>query len=294
MQYLNVRTMEKSEGLRPSDLASLPSQAEKNVSPEPDYTLSQVSDVEVVENTILQTTNYKQFRLDPTNRPIDMERLHKLCDAITAKNLLHLFPIVVTEDFTIIDGQHRHRAAELLEVPIFYVVSRAMTMEDAATVASNTKAWTMQDWLHHWCERGAPEYLKLREFWAEHRWMSLSTARILCQNDKRQAGYFSAGKFVANRLPFARQVAVMAKDFQGYFKAWNSTTFINTLAQLAADPNYSHKHMMMKMEYLSSRLVRCPTVEMYLALITEIYNYKARGREFVTFRSKSRLVNENN
>lgn len=285
MEYLNVRTMERSKGQQPSDLVPQPAQPQFSVQDQ-GYTPNQNGGVEVTENTILETRDYIKFYIDRTNRPTDMDRVYKLCDAITKKNLLHLFPIVVSPRFVVIDGQHRLKAASLLETPIFYIVSKQMQMEDAASVASHTSSWTMTDWLHHWCERGSPEYLMLRDFWAANRWIPLSVAARLCQSQRHFAHEFANGGYVADSIVFANRVCAMAKDFQTWFNAYNSSTFVNTLIQLAADENYSHKHMMTKMQYLSKKLVRCPTVDMYLALITEIYNYKVRPDRHVIFRSK--------
>lgn len=295
-EYLNLRTMKKSEGRNPSDFAASPTRERTELmnTLTTEYTQSQDSDNLPVENTILQTTNYGQFRCDRANRPVDMDRVYKLCEAIAKKNLLRLFPIVVNPEFVVIDGQHRLKAAELLETPIFYIVSKQMQMEDAAAVVRHTAGWSIDDWLHHWCERGNPQYRLLRDFWAAHRWLPLSCAARLCQSQKHKAGDFAEGHFVADSIGFANRVCEMAKDFQTWFSAYNSTTFINLLIQLAANDTYSHKHMMSKMQYLSAKLVRCPTVEMYLALITEIYNYKVRPDRHVIFRAKARTDRKDN
>ena len=55
------------------------------------------------QNYLIQsTTDYSQFRLDPTNRTINQDHLEKLYDAIKNKNLLKEFPILVTEDGTVL------------------------------------------------------------------------------------------------------------------------------------------------------------------------------------------------
>lgn len=247
-------------------------------------------DLPPVENTILQTTHYGLFRLDPTNRPIDQKHVGNLVESISKKNLLHLFPIIVSPNHTVIDGQHRLKAAETLKIPIFYIVSQQMYMEDAAEVAANTEGWTNQDWLHHWVSRGNLDYIILRDFWAEHRWMPLASAQRLISSGKTTIKVFADGVYQADRVTFGRKVAEICKDFQPWFKWWNSVTFIAAVMQLAANEQYNHRQMLQKMQYLSTKLVRCPTVEMYLDVITEIYNYKTNPDRRVIFRAKSRLT----
>lgn len=244
--------------------------------------------VEAVENTILQTKNYGQFKFDPSNRPVDYDRVVKLSEAIGKKNLLHLFPIVVDGSLTVIDGQHRLRAAELLDTPIFYIVSRQMVMEDAPEVVRNTKGWSQDEWLHHWCAMGKIDYVMVRDFWGANRWLPLSTAVNLCNSSGNRKGMFAKGLYIADSVPFAVRVCEMARDFSTWFKPYATTTFLGALVQLAADGRYSHKHMMMKMQYLSSKLVRCPTVDMYLAVITEIYNYKVPPERHIVFKRTNR------
>jgi len=245
--------------------------------------------IEVEENVITSTEDYGKFSLDPANRPIDPERVHRLADAIKHTNLLHLFPIIVSPQFVVIDGQHRLRAAAHLRVPIYFIVSRAMRMADSSKVLLNTKGWTQTDWLHHWCARGNPEYLDLRDFWVAHQFVPISMASRLCQTQKFNVKEFADGLYQADSIPFASHVCAMAKDFKPWFKAWNSVTFVSALMQLAGNDVYSHKRMMMKMTYQSTKLVRCTDIDSYLALLTDIYNFNTRSEALTTFRAKGTI-----
>jgi len=292
MEYLNVRTMEKSKGLQPSDLMPQTARPLFTVQDQ-GYTMSQDSDISVPENVILQTTNYSMFKLDPLNRAIRQDKLDRLYDAVQAKNLLHLFPIVTTRALVVIDGQHRLKTAESLGVPIYYIVSSQMKIEDAAFVNTNTDNWRSVDYLDHWCKVGLPDYIWFRDFWEANSFMSFSSVlNVLAYGGNSYDGagrsanltrLFTHGQFKVANIAFATKVARMARDFSQWIRFWKESTFIRALTNLAANENYDHARMMMKMEYLSVRLVKCADAKGYLQVIEEIYNHKVSASNKVHF-----------
>lgn len=248
------------------------------------------------ENIIYMTTDYGAFRFDPLNRPIDPVHLARLTQAIRQKNLLANFPIVVSSDLTVIDGQHRLRAAMALNVPIYFAISSTMNIMDNPIVASNTDGWTLSNYLQHFCIAMQPEYLKLRDFISAHPWIPASAAANVCTfgalahsdeyTDERPQNTFfkrfAAGMYQANDIEFGQRVARMVKDFEGVFKGWKHVHFLRALTHMAANSEYDHAHMMKKMQWQSTRLVRCANADAYVALLEEIYNHKVQYQNRVS------------
>ena len=130
---------------------------------------------------LIQTrTDYEHFKLDPTNRSIDPDHLDRLYDAISSKNLLREFPILVRPDGTILDGQHRWKVAESLGVPLYYIVTDGMTTEDVPSTNALVSKWDKSDWLEVWCKKGNPDYLALANFMRQYPFLKLSLAVNLC------------------------------------------------------------------------------------------------------------------
>lgn len=234
------------------------------------------------ENIIRSTSNHKQFRIDPLNRDIDPRKVERLRASIRKRNLLHLFPIVVGRDLTVIDGQHRLKAAESLGVPIYYLTSNQMVIEDAALVSGNVAKWEAKDFLNHWCKLGNPNYIAVRDFADEFNFLPLSLAYRLCHYGEQRAGgktindQFVDGEFIANDVPFARRVAKMAMDFKPYVKFWRDAPFVHTLRTLASNADYDHHRMLQKMAWQSAKLIKCADVSSYLTVINDIYNHKVQ------------------
>lgn len=233
-------------------------------------------------NSVLHnTTEYTKFKFDPTNRTINYDHVEMLYDAIENRNLLHLFPIIVSSDGYIRDGQHRLKAAEALGVPVFYIVSDDMGIEDVASVTARVRQWSLSDYLHYYCAQDFAEYLKLREFIEEYSFLSVTRAIKLCGIRKGGGDVvpdFRDGKFVANDMRFAQRVVRACLDFRDSgIDFYSQGRFVDAVANLLANAKYDHEKMKNKLEYLSYKIVKCPDMPTYIQMFSDVYNYKVRN-----------------
>ncbi len=246
-------------------------------------------------NYIQSSVNYRQFTFDKRNRPINPEHLERLYDAVSEKNFLQEFPILVDRNMVVIDGQHRLRVAEALGVPIYYLVSDRISIDDVPATVQVVGKWRPMDYLHSWCAAGKIEYIKLRDWWQQHNFLSLSRAYELCyfgdhssRGDRKTLAWrFVNGEYIANDIPFATKVIQNVLDFEPWVPFHREALFIYAVSNLTGNAKYDHRQMMNKMEYLSIKLVKCPDTESYIKLFDEIYNHKRRRSERVTLRKLS-------
>lgn len=244
------------------------------------------------QSTVIeQTKNYQMFKFDKSNRPVDQRHLSMLTDAIRNRNLLKEFPILVTADHVIIDGQHRLRAAEKLNVPIFYVVTKNMTAKDAASVNNVTERWSNSDWLHSWIAQGNQEYVKFSKFLQRYPWITQSVAmNLVSYGDRTQlASKFKNGTFVCNDLEFAEKVLCGVLDFKPHTTFYRQAAFVGAVACLFEHAAYDHNRMMARLEYSSRKMVKCADVQGYLDMFEDIYNYRTREG----FRAEFRVLHAN-
>lgn len=92
---------------------------------------------------IHETTDYAQFKLLERNRGVVP---YELIESITKKNMLKEHPIICDKNLNIIDGQHRLKAAEMLGLSIYYIISDSVTEEDIG-LCQTQKPWLMGDFL---------------------------------------------------------------------------------------------------------------------------------------------------
>lgn len=238
------------------------------------------------------TTNYGEFTFSEANRPIDKAFLAKLTESIRQRNLLHRFPILVSPGMTVIDGQHRLKAAEALGVPVHYIVADEMAILDIAQINSISHKWTTRDHLNFWAAMGRKPYIEFRKFLEHYPWMPISVALQYGAEGKtiRRANVFAEGSFTFSKAESLDRLARAVLDFKPYIGHWSQTAFVRAVANLLSNPEYDHQRMISKLAYLSTRLVKCPTVEAYLQVMTEIYNYKVRAGNEVDLAANFRRV----
>lgn len=233
------------------------------------------------------TEDLSKLKFNPENRPIDWAHVSKLVEAIYQNNLLREFPVVILKDGTILDGQHRVKAAEQLGLGVWYITSGKLdSMGQVAEIQSSTKAWTLNDYLHRFVKAGNPEYVKLRHFVNNYEWISTNVCIRLCYTGPARSinELFKSGNYICNDMEFAKEVAEAAYDFEPHFKYYASQSFVMAISNLTANAVYDHDRMMQKMAYQSSKLVRCPGAESYIDVLNGIYNHKVRKGEYVHLR----------
>lgn len=68
-----------------------------------------------------ETKEYEKFTFLSTNRPVQRNHVNKLKKSLSEYGFLESQPITVTEDYKILDGQHRFIACKEMGIPIKYV-----------------------------------------------------------------------------------------------------------------------------------------------------------------------------
>jgi len=233
---------------------------------------------------IRSTTNYDMFHLEQANRKVDPKHVSELVEAIREKNLLREYPIVVDVDYNVIDGQHRLCAARILGIPIFFIVSATATVADVSFITNRVDHWDINDYLYFWCMKGHEDYLKLREFHNTYPFLSISICRYLLCGGKKDHTEFVAGRFKVRRLDLAEKTAQAVIDLRRFTDLHKSFQFVNAVSALVSHPEYNHKRMLCKLEYLSQKLVKRVDTRAYLETLSEIYNYKVRACDVVEFK----------
>jgi hypothetical protein len=251
---------------------------------------------------IHETQEYGKFKIDPTNRRTDDNYVEQMKRDIKQHNFLFEFPLVVDSDMNLLDGQNRLRAARELGVPVYYIISNNMKMKHVPLVNGRRRSWRLEDYLHHYFERGYPDYVALDRFVQSFPNVRLSDAITLChKHDEDEVYYgdvergrekvrklFTDGDYTCNNLPFAEKVAAAARDFRAYLpQYYTHRTFVRAIANLVANPQYDHGRMMQKMSYQSAKLKPCVKTSDYMPMLTEIYNYNQK-RDWVELKTNGK------
>lgn len=218
------------------------------------------------------------------NRNVNPLHLSRLKDSMK-KN--HLFTIItVNEKFEIIDGQHRYNACKDLNLPINYVIVPGYGLSEVQILNENSKTWNANDYLNGYCNLGYPEYLKYKRFLEKYGFphkVNLCLLEGIKGDGGNATERFKSGGFVVREESFAYEVANKIKLVKNIYAGAERFGFALAFVSCLKRPSFSFDEFMDRMKYKSSMLVDCTTVNAYLALIEEIYNFRRKEKVNLRF-----------
>lgn len=113
---------------------------------------------------VQHTKEYANFKYLIGNRPLNRSHLKKLKQSIEKSNHLNLHPIIVNNNFEVIDGQHRLQCAKDLGVDIFFIKSDKVADEHLIECNVNQKSFECENYIEFYAIKDKkPEYIQLRD-----------------------------------------------------------------------------------------------------------------------------------
>jgi hypothetical protein len=230
----------------------------------------------------MKTTDYTIFRNIVGNRKIVSKQAEKLAEAIERKNLLEYFPVLVNEHMQVIDGQHRLVAAAKLQYPVHYEVVHGLKLEDVMSINTNSKSWTINDFIDTYITLGNQSYQVLKDFMQKYNMAPSMSAALLYGFNSTTPGGISEllrdGKFNVNTPDFAYKVANSLNDLKRYaeFRISSDRILINTLRVLFNNETFDFERLLAKLRLSNLKLEKRHTTAQYLLEIEELYNFNSK------------------
>lgn len=250
-----------------------------------------------IESTkILYTENLEQFSVSDLNRDVDMRHVARLKKSIAERNMLADYPLLVSGDNVIIDGQHRWEAAKALGVGVYFKKANATDWGTLGMANSAVKRWSLDDYLNYWCAQEHNDYLKFREFKRKYSFLGTSTILKLAANWSG-VGYgtirtseslrirFESGHFDATVLPQVARKVMLIQDYAQFYQHWRRMNFVVAVVKIMAKRDYDHKRMMHQLEQYGEtvRIQNAAKVDDYIRQLEYAYNYQRKGKFRVSF-----------
>ena len=158
------------------------------------------------------------------NRDIDDGDVKRLAESIKKEGQLQ--PIVLNEEWEIIEGQHRVHACMLLDIPVLYIESEGATIQQTIIMNNNQKSWRNKDYLKcfsHKNHYNSAEYKKISTFFNTYGLNFSVSINLLAGNHKKSSTYsgggtvrkaFRKGTFKIKSLQTAEKYAVQLKKLK--------------------------------------------------------------------------------
>lgn len=122
---------------------------------------------------IYVTNDYSIFKALPGNRPVKKGRVVSTMDSIQKIGWI-TEPVVVNENYEVIDGQGRLEALKELKMPVEFVVEKNIGVKECQILNRNQKNWTTMDYVDSYAKSGNDSYLWLKSIIKQYQELTKS------------------------------------------------------------------------------------------------------------------------
>lgn len=232
----------------------------------------------MVNYKILSTNDYSAFKDVKGNRIVRPAHVKKLKTAIEADpETIKYNPILINENWQVIDGQHRLEAIKQLELPVYYVQVEGLTLENVQRLNSTAKQWQPMDYAQAFAKLGNQNYAYYVEI-KQNRELSLnhdSLMRYLALDNPITSQAFNEGKLKVDDYWQSLELLTELREVGVYYERYNIRSFALAFLRLARQKDYDHKRMLSQMRKYAKDILEDYSKEQdyYMALV-KVYNFQ--------------------
>jgi hypothetical protein len=233
--------------------------------------------INIIKNG-MKTLNYELFKIIETNRPTVEGHVNAIAKSIENNGYIEAYPILVNEEFGIIDGQHRFLACKKLNLPIVFTQIAGHTeklMIDLNTTSTN---WHLLDYAMSNAKKGIKCYQALIELENKYR-LGISNSIVITRNSYGgNAGKeFSQGKeWEVN--PRRNEIAEFVLNQKQYLAFYRTKPFVASIANLF---NRAKSEEIKKVEKVLMSIKEQVKVSDYMNIYENIINRRNRGGNYI-------------
>lgn len=229
------------------------------------------------------TEDYSIFNQLNGNREVIPRHVNEIVNSIQ-KNGYYPVPILVDNNYTIIDGQHRFEALKQLNLPVYYV-KNGFIDNDCIELNANSKNWNVVDYIKFYASKDIKSYQDLLNLWAPflsdrqsvfHSFTGLKLG-VFGDNahaiDKIKKGTFVLPKNIADISLRLSIINVCLQQFKTDVTALRN--IISALSKLLKNHLVVPNKLIDKFDQRKDKeLPGFRTIEQALYFINDVYNYK--------------------
>jgi len=227
---------------------------------------------------VLETKYYTIFKFRNDNRVIKPNHVKYLVKKMTEKGWLKTSTVVINGNGDVIDGQHRVKAAIEVGIPIRFRVERGAGIDEITEMNTGQRNWSPFDHLHKFVARGNDNYIKFDNFIKEFPTFKITECAMFLNNSNSSVDrrVFEEGRWVCKSVNIARTWANNVLSLKPYFeKYYNKSIFVRAVIKIMSNKKeFVFEEFLHKVKLRPTKLVPCGTVEQYVELIEDIYNYR--------------------
>ena len=219
------------------------------------------------------TTEYDIFKEMKGNRARSEKHVQNLMDAMRENDLFT--PILVNQNFEVIDGQHRLEARRRLGIPVPYYWTEGLGLPEVQRLNSTQKGWTNDDYLQSYIDLGNENYKQYEWFRRRYGLPHIPTIWLLHGEAANLSKVFREGGLKVRNLERAKEKAALLAELAPHFSHWKDAPFVKAFLFCLNRTGFDFKTFLHRVKQNPTMLKPCTTIDGYMLLIEEVYNYRA-------------------
>lgn len=229
-----------------------------------------------ISSTVHFTRDYFMFKELEGNRSLNPIHLKRLKASMEAHYLFS--PIIVNEEYAVIDGQHRLHCAQELNLPVYYIICEGYGLREVQVLNASSKNWNADDYMQGYCDLGYKDYEVYRDFRQKYGFGHRETQALLEGSAIKSMQDFYLGNFKVKDKKKAVEMAEKLIQIEPFFESYKTRGFIFAMLHMFKQKNFHFDEFLQKLALQPTFLKKCANTEQYKDLIEEIYNYRRREK----------------
>lgn len=239
----------------------------------------------IVRNVVQSSTDYDQFQFIDANRELARGHIETLKNAFEeVGNLTRVQPILVNDQYQIIDGQHRFIACKELGLPIYFTMVDGLGVREARSMNILHKNWDSDDFARSYALTGDTNYQTYLDLKDDYGFAhSILLYAINGTDIKGSFKGFREGNLVIGDLPTIRKRLDILASIGEHTSLVSNREFGQSIIRISETEGYDHKRMLTKLAAHADTLKRMGTMEDNIRQLEDVYNYKVAQRNRARF-----------
>ena len=232
-----------------------------------------------MNNKIYKTTDYSQFKFIKGNRPVDPKHVKNEVKSMRKGHVP--MPIVVSEKniifpcYFVNDGQHRLKAAEICNYPVYYMIVPTMSLEQIRDINQVDKKWTNDDFLDSNVSTemdATGPYHTFDWFKKKYGFSFQVNIDLLCNIPlgRTSQRVFRDGHITINNLPDAIAKANFLTSLKEYTDLYKNERFMMGMVMVMRQPIWDAERFIRQVRKHASELQH---PQRTAALYVEVFNF---------------------
>jgi len=235
---------------------------------------------------IHSTRDLSVFKILEGNRNINLGNVERLVKSIEENGFLQL-PIIVNENYEVIDGQHRLEAARKLNSIIYYHKVNNYDLKTAIALNRNQSNWSLADYIRSYCDLDYKDYIKLQEFHKANNDFTIMICAeltssdgyyIYSQNKNDKGDLIRKGNFQFNPNNKAEYIFNAIRKIKLVIPDATSAYYIRALNTCLKNTEFNLNQFVKKAETYPDQHRKSNVQGVIISNIEHIYNFRNQGK----------------